>query len=480
MKKRNARTLAAGLTGLLVAGEALAQPVDLVRQDLTDSTCMDGTPAAFYYDDQATADDEWIVILQGSNVCTNRAGEENVEAATVGECARWCFANEATGTMPLDLTGRTDDGVIGECDLPQASSSNWIPTLTKGSLFDGSNADNPAFFDAQKIYVRSCSGDGWMGDADDVPVNGPVATSLTTFNFHGRRIIDEVFDVLVNTGIQVQDPAQPDDPGATITVQMADGDSLLFGGESRGAFGAWANIDRVCENLTDVLPALRCRGVTASYFPGLYKPKWREDPQTFQSVPTQTFEQWVEVRKQRHRYQGISPPENCANTFTGSGGLNPISPNHLDPDDPSAEMCLTDLGMLLTVETPTFVSFNRFDNVGDYDWRAGCDRTVSPPLRGGPDCFNNQLAREAGIRDIAGRLPASFVSYFTASDRHLYLIDRNCQDRNGACWTDDNDLALSSSVAVDVLSKADVLERWLQGDFAGEIFWDIADKHPFP
>lgn len=469
-----------GLIGWLLVGPALADPVDLVRQDLTDSTCMDGTPAGFYYDRNATAADEWIVILQGSNICSNVAGDERVEAATVAECARWCFANEAMGPMPLDPTGRTDDGVIGECDLPQASSSNWIPTLTKGSLFDDSSSANPSFFDAQKIYVRSCSGDGWMGDADGVLVNGPVATTLSSFNFHGQRIINEVFEVIATTGLELQDPADPDNPKATVTVKLTDGDSVLFGGESRGAFGAWANLDRVCGNLTAVLPDLRCRGITASYFPGLYKPKWREDLQTFEPAPTINFEQWVEVRKRRHRYQGVSAPTNCAATFQGTASLNPVTPYHLDPDDPSAEMCLTDLGILLTLQTPTFVSFNRFDNVGDYDWQAGCDRTVSPPLRGGPDCFNNQLAREAGIRDIASRLPASFVSYFTASDRHLYLIDSDCQDPNGACWTDTNDLALSSSVAVDILSKADVLEQWLQGNHAGEVFWDIADKYPFP
>ena len=464
-----------GVTGWLLAGSALAAPVDLIRQDLTDSTCMDGTPAAFYYDENATASDEWIVILQGSNICSNVAGDESVEAATVGECARWCFANEASPTMPLDLTGRTDDGQLGECDLPQASSSNWTPMLNKGSLFDDSSSENPAFHDAQKIYVRSCSGDGWMGDITDVDVNGPVATPLSTFNFHGMRIIDEVFDVLIDTGLQVVD-----ENGDEATVQLTDGDSVLFGGESRGAFGAWANLDRVCGNLTAALPDLRCRGVTASYFPGLYKPKWREDPQTFEPAPTLNFEQWVEVRRDRYRYQGISHPLNCTATFQGMASLNPITPYHLDADDPSEEMCFTDLGVLLTVETPTFVSFNRFDNVGDYDWKAGCDRAASPPLRGGPDCFNNQLAREAGIRAIARQLPASFVSYFTASDRHLYLIDSDCQDRNDACWTDNNFLVRSSSPVIDILSKADVLEQWLQGDHASEVFWDVANKHPFP
>lgn len=472
---------AAGLVALLFASQALAAPVELVRQDLTDSTCMDGTPAAFYYDRDATADDEWIVILQGSNICANRAGEESVEAATVGECARWCFANEATLTMPLDLTGRTDDGTLGQCDLPQASSSSWIPTLTKGSLFDDdSTGDNPMFGDAQKIYVRSCSGDGWMGNVSDVPIGRPVSTPLTTFNFHGRRIINEVFDVLANTGLEVQDPAQPDNDKATITVNLTDGDSVLFGGESRGAFGAWANLDRVCSNLKMVLPDLRCRGITASYFPGLYKPKWREDPQTFEPVQTLNFEQWVQVRKRRHGYQGIDHPDNCAMAFQGTSSLNPITPYHLDVRDPSEDMCFTDLGILLSLETPTFVSFNRFDNVGDYDWQAGCDRTVSPPFRGGPDCFNNQLAREAGIRAIADRLPASFVSYFTASERHLYLIDSDCPVGNGDCWTETNWLGLSSSNATSTLSKADVLEDWLQGAHAGEVFWDLADRYPFP
>ena len=469
--------------GLMLTEAALAGPVTLVRQDLATSTCMDGTPAAIYYDENATATDEWMIILQGSNLCSNVAGDEGVEAATVGECARWCFANEATPTMPLDLTGRSDDAVLGFgapdgfCDLPQASSSNWTPMLRKGALFDDDPIANPGLHDAQKIYVRSCSGDGWMGAETGVQVQGPVSTPLTSFNFHGRLIIEEVIDLLTDpdptVGITLADGTIP-------KIASGDGDLVLFGGESRGAQGAWGTLDHACDRLAAAANDVVCRGVTASYFPGLYKPKWREDPQTFQPVPTQTFRQWVDVRKRRYAFQGIAHSPNCRAAFQAPSPLNPITPYHLDIHDLSREMCYTDLGLLLSITTPTFVSFNRFNNIEDYDWRAGCDPSASQPLQGGPDCFNNQLAREAGIRRIAAELPSSFVSYFAAADRHLYLLDENCPIGDGACWTEPNDLALSSSLAVDTLSKADVLERWLQGDFAGEIFWDIADEYPFP
>lgn len=467
---------AGGLLGLLLVDTALASPVNLTRHDLTGSTCMDGTPAAIYYDENATSSDKWMIILQGSNLCSNVASDEGVEAATVGECTRWCFANEATATMPLDLTGRSDDDQLGLCDLPQASSSNWTPMLRKGALFDDDSSVNPGLHDAQKIYVRSCSGDGWMGAATGVPVNGPVSTPLTSFNFHGRLIVEEVIDLLTDpdpaVGIVLADGTIP-------KIATGEGDMVLFGGESRGAQGAWATIDHACNRLTTAANDVTCRGVTASYFPGLYKPKWREDPQTFQPVPTQNFEQWVEVRKRRYAYQNITHSPSCKTAFQGTSPLSPVAPYHLDIDDTSEDMCYTDLGLLLSVTTPTYVTFNRFDDVGDYNWQAGCDRSVSPPLRGGPDCFNNQLAREAGIRTIADRLPTSFVSYFTAADRHLYLLDEGCQSGDDACWRDQNCLGLASACAIDTLSKADVLEQWLKGSLAGEIFWDVANKYPF-
>ncbi len=473
----------AGLAGLILAEVALAAPVNLKRLDLANSTCMDGTPAAIYYDENATSSDKWMIMLQGSNLCSNVAADEQIEAATVAQCARWCFANKATPTMPLDLTGRTDDAhpgfgaPDGLCDSLHASSSQWTPMLRKGALFDDDPNDNPGLHDAQKIYVRSCSGDGWMGAATGVPVNDPVSTPLTSFNFHGRLIIEEVVDLLTDpdptVGIVLADSTIP-------KITTGDGDLVLFGGESRGAQGTWGTIDHACDRLAAASSDVTCRGVSASYFPGLYKPKWRQDPQTFQPVPTQTFKQWADVRKRRYAFQGIAHSPNCNATFPEALlPLNPVTPYHLNIDDTSREMCYTDLGLLLSVTTPTFVSFNRFDNVGDYDWQAGCDPTASQPLRGGPDCFNNQLAREAGIKAIAGRLPASFVSYFPAANRHLYLLAESCQSDDDACWTDPNCLGLGSSCSTDTLSKADVLEQWLRGNLAGEIFWDIADKYPF-
>lgn len=475
--RRSTPGLAIGLAGLLLAEAALAAPVDLVRQDLVTSTCMDGTPAAFYYDENATATDKWVVILQGSNLCSNVAADDGVEAVTVGACARWCFANEGKASMQLDLTGAIDDPLTaggapdGLCDLPQASSSTWGQTLTKGSLFDGDSMDNPAFHDAQKIFVRSCSGDGWMGDRSDVVVEGPVSTPLDMFNFHGQQIIDEVIDFLQSPGLTLMDKS---------VVQMTDGDQLLFGGESRGAFGAWANIDRVCSDLANVLPNLSCSGISASFFPGKYKPKWREDPKTHQPILTQTFAQWVDVRKKRYQYQGIAHPANCEALFPEITPLSPVGPYDLDLDDTSQEMCYTDLGILLSVATPMFVSFNRFNYVDIYQWGAGCDRRDSPPLAGGPECFNNQLAREAGIQAIADRLPASFATYLAASDRHLYLIDQDCQDRNDGCWIDQNCLSLSGMCSTDTRSKADLLRDWLLGSVVDQVFWDIPDNYPFP
>ncbi|MBX2799228.1 MAG: pectinacetylesterase family protein [Myxococcales bacterium] len=415
---------------------------------------MDGTPAAFYYDAAATSSSDWVVILQGSNLCKDVVAGDGTEAGTVEACEHWCFMNQGGGPVTADPTGSTDDslagGTDGLCDHANASSSFWGATATKGGLFDD-GAINPAFQDAQKIWVRSCSGDGWMGTADTVASSGAVATSLTDLDFQGQLIIDEVFSELM--------------AGATGQTLDAD-DRVIFGGESRGAVGAWANLDRVCDDLLTNPGVEGCAGVTASYFGALYKPPLREEAGL--PVQSQTWNQWVDRRALRYAYQGISHPSECTNAYPDAVSLSPTTSYELDLADTSSQMCYTETGLLLSVTSPLFVSYNRLDYNGVFEWDAGCSA-------GPAECYNNQLAREQGIDTLLAAMPASSGSYVTASDLHLYMVAPSCSDPLGGCWTDANCVQQGSSCAATSTSKAEAFRDWLLG-LHTDVHWDIERK----
>ena len=440
------------LSTCLVTHATLA--TTLVRADLSGAAnCMDGSPPAFYYDPTVTSD-RWIIVLEGSNLCK---GADGIEADTAADCQTWCNMDEA------DPEGMWYD-VPQVCDSKQAGSSKWKQTLNKGELFSDNIDQNPEFHDVQKIFVPSCSGDGWMGNAMATP-----DPSFGDLFFHGRLIIDDVIDHLTQTGV---DCVQGDsaDPASQTCEKIDVNSDVLFGGESRGAVGTWANVDRVCDHL-NTLGVRSCRGISASFFPGYYKNRLEDDgTQTGVAIPALTWPEWVAISRARYGFQGITHSRSCRSMFndTFDPAIDPVSDYELDVADRSRDLCYTELGLLMSVQTPMFVSFNRFNAPGSQQWFDGCNL-------GHPYCYNNTIIRDWEMEDIAGWLPSTFSIYLAASSKHLYMVtkDGKCDDGRGGCWHHVNDMKQLDTGVVQAVSKHDVLAEFLLGNVGK--YWDVDD-----
>mmetsp|Transcript_78084 Transcript_78084/g.220809 ORF Transcript_78084/g.220809 Transcript_78084/m.220809 type:complete len:406 (+) Transcript_78084:66-1283(+) len=163
--------------------------------------CNDGSPAAYYFRPGADRSRQWLVFLEGGMWCWDRHS-----------CAPGLH-----GVFSSKFFPRTNKAV-----------AQWASKLH--GLFD---QDSP-LAQANIAFVRSCSNDGFMGDASLAA--GRAARELGKpgpWHFRGRRIIDSVFaDLRTRTGL-----------GDTSR------DMLVFGGCSAGARGAIASLDYVASSL---------------------------------------------------------------------------------------------------------------------------------------------------------------------------------------------------------------------------------------
>ncbi len=420
-----------------------ATPEELATSTLKGmAKCMDGTQPAIYYDAAATSNN-WVIILEGSNLCRGRDGNK---ASTPLHCQTWCN---------MDKNDREGKHFKQRnfCDYGQASSHRWPKTMPKSALFSSDSGQNLPFADAQKIFIPSCSGDGWMG-------TGATVTADENFGplyFYGKTIIDEVIDHLINTGIHCT--------GDSECIKIQAGSKVLFGGESRGASGAWSNIDTVCDKVKS--EQAECFGISASLFPGYYKNRLRDDgTKRGVAIPDTTWAQWIEITKARYAFQGIEITDECKAIFTDSSHplINPVNDFELDPNDLSQDLCYTELALLKTLNTPSFISFNRYNDPG-FSWYAGCELGL-------PYCYNNTVIREQEMEDIASQLPPNFSVYLATAKNHLYMVsaDSKCNSPNNGCWYDKNDMLNMQSGATHTLSKYEALIEFVKGN-PGK-YWD--------
>mmetsp|Transcript_13922 Transcript_13922/g.22197 ORF Transcript_13922/g.22197 Transcript_13922/m.22197 type:complete len:427 (-) Transcript_13922:95-1375(-) len=171
--------------------------VDLqpMRLNYIDESCNDGSKAGFYFRPSANSKAGlWVVFLEGGG---------------------WCYDKESCATRFASASGLM-------------SSKNWESTKqeSKGILSQDCGV-NPGFCEANHVYVRYCSSDGWSGDR--------VEKSDIGFSFRGARIVDELITTLTtNASFGPMDPLEA---------------KVLFTGCSAGGRGAMFNMDRVKSRL---------------------------------------------------------------------------------------------------------------------------------------------------------------------------------------------------------------------------------------
>eukprot|EP00090_Calanus_glacialis_P018040 TRINITY_DN2796_c0_g1_i5.p1 TRINITY_DN2796_c0_g1~~TRINITY_DN2796_c0_g1_i5.p1 ORF type:complete len:659 (-),score=174.49 TRINITY_DN2796_c0_g1_i5:130-2106(-) len=189
---------------LVLAMCTLGSGVRLLKRDLSGyqlAKCNDGTPAAYYHDqDVRAAGDKVMIYLPDGGDCRS-----------VGDCTKRC----------------NDDPTL--CSGPKESVLEQ-----QGGIWSSNNTENP-FAEHFKIFIHYCSSDNFAGTN-----NG----SLSTGNliFHGKHILTAVLKDLVSR----------------FGIERAA--SVVLAGSGSGAKAVGYNCDYVSEALRGVNPTvdLRC------------------------------------------------------------------------------------------------------------------------------------------------------------------------------------------------------------------------------
>jgi hypothetical protein len=174
-------------------------------------TCMDGTPAAYYFRPSSTKSTTWQISLEGGGACYDQE----------------------------TCTSRSK-GALG-------SSKNYKPTLEAEKWMSASSTANPDFYDANTVYVPYCSSDTHRGQQN--------TTSALTWGFY--------FSGHLNLVAIVNDIKQKQPEAWNNMKQM-----LLTGG-SAGGIGTIYNADW----LGTVMPpsaSIKAAPLGGWFFPGNY------------------------------------------------------------------------------------------------------------------------------------------------------------------------------------------------------------------
>ena len=210
--------------GGLANGQDL-QRVDLDLTAFPDARCNDGTGATFYVRPAATAagSTRWVIQLQGGGACR-----------TPDDCARrWCSVDTNFGMTQMTSSLAPAMGTRGD-----------------GILYRGPQEVNP-LADANHVFVRYCSSDGYTGHSGVVDVDAahPVTGAPVRFQiqFQGQAILDAVLATLRRDG--AVPPSYMLGGGAIALPDLDDARSVLVAGASAGGGGTVNNLDRIATTL---------------------------------------------------------------------------------------------------------------------------------------------------------------------------------------------------------------------------------------
>lgn len=181
------------LTALRMASIGLCATLDIVwlNSSFNDplAVCNDGTPPAYYFAKATNASfsDYWLFFLEGGGQCYSEAS---------------CKSRSST----------------------MKSSKSYTSTMTEGGIFS-TDSSASSFSGVNKVYVKYCTSDGWIGDA--------AASDMTWgYQFRGQRVVRSALNDLIQKGLIISKS------------------TVMFGGGSAGARGMMNNVDF----LVDLLP----------------------------------------------------------------------------------------------------------------------------------------------------------------------------------------------------------------------------------
>ena len=252
----------APLTALTCSSPPVFAPIDLdnwapglgtpllkVTLDTPQTRCNDGSPAVMYIrpaealqagetDGSGLPSDNWWIHLSGGGSCSD-----------VESCFhRWCSSDGKPTSVAAKM-----------------SSLGTQPAVFDAGVFDRRHPDN-TFDDWNHVIVYYCSSDFWAGSANHERVNTSAGDRLD-IEFRGAEIVNTVFQLLVAGGVG----PDPDPTGSNFWTDelppLDEADTIVFSGDSAGAYGVRFHADRLADEMLAINPAVEFVAVMDAGFP---------------------------------------------------------------------------------------------------------------------------------------------------------------------------------------------------------------------
>ncbi|MEO8096435.1 MAG: pectin acetylesterase-family hydrolase [Acidobacteriota bacterium] len=204
-------------------GTATAGNLFKVQINAPGAVCNDGTaPVMFVRPAKSGASEpdgpsanRWTIHFLGGSSCD-----------TYEECAaRWCGIGQWEGTLmttKFDGGFRSVDGLVGQNPLNRLGDRN-------------------------QVLLKYCSSDQWQGHKSDSVLRSEIDSSKAfSLNFQGATIANAALEALIQ--------------GVNGMPKLSDATDVLIGGDSAGATGARAHLDRFAARIKSANPNTRVRG----------------------------------------------------------------------------------------------------------------------------------------------------------------------------------------------------------------------------
>lgn len=242
-------------------------------------------------------------------------------------------------------------------------------TTAPPGIFSDDATLNPAFHNANLVFLKYCTGDGWLGDAG-------AGAETFNYNFRGRAIINATVTALVsNHG-------------------MGSGARFLFGGCSAGGLGALASIDAVAALLDD-------HGLSSLSFAGFFDASG-----------------WVDIPSPSWLAGDASAPEPLTQTLQQlSTFINPAyPPGCADANQGQEYLCIYPSVRLPYVQTPFLLNAAQFDSFY-------FDYTLNGAVIVGEDQLQWAESYQDASLQLFNQLPPSASVFSTACEAHCLSLN---------------------------------------------------------
>ena len=359
--------------------------------------CNDGSSATYYIQQRESSDNgKWLVYLEGGGWCYDEA-----------TCASRYENSKSVGLRP-NTPNRTAQSQTFQCHPPHThhhrhsqlmSSEGYAETAS----IDGVMSDDPTespLASATKVYVKYCSSEGWMGDAE---------ASDDTFGWHfrGQHIISATLSHLIaEKGLG----SQPDT-------------TLVFGGGSAGARGAMFHLDSVAAMVAEASD-----GNVTQTLGFLDSPYWVDVEPLYPDTLTSLMDQAAQIQALSKGFDVSVTDEGCSAVYN-----NDAAPS----GSANAWKCVYGQYRLPFVNTPYFVIAQQYDS-----FQLGEDMGHAPVTddeRSYADAFG--AATRALVSTLPNHNTASAAVYSQACYNH-------CVSTSSSFYTKTTDEGVSESAAL--------------------------------